>query len=71
MYVRMIDGKKVMEAREAAFLSKGELAKGSGLDRSTISRIEKGCTIRVHPKTVRAIAAALGMKPTQLVPESE
>jgi transcriptional regulator with XRE-family HTH domain len=63
-----IDGEKVREARERAFLSKRELAQKAGLDRNTIGRIEDGIT-EVYPRTIRKIAAALEVHPATLTPE--
>ncbi len=63
-----IDGEKVREARERAFLSKRELAETAGLDRNTIGRIEAGIT-EVYPRTIRKIARALDVDPASLTPE--
>jgi transcriptional regulator with XRE-family HTH domain len=63
-----IDGKKVREARERAFLSKRELADEAGLDRSTVWRIEDGIT-EVYPRTIRKIAKALSVDPASLTPK--
>jgi len=63
-----IDGKKVREARERAFLSKRELADEAGLDRSTVWRIEDGIT-EVYPRTIRKIAKALFVDPASLTPK--
>jgi transcriptional regulator with XRE-family HTH domain len=63
-----VDGQKVKEARERAFLSKRELAERAELDRSTIGRIEEGVT-EVYPRTIRKIAEALSVDPASLVPE--
>ncbi len=64
-----IDGNKVREARERAFLSKRELAEEAGLDRSTVWRIEDG-VIEVYPRTIRKIAKALSVDPASLTPRS-
>jgi transcriptional regulator with XRE-family HTH domain len=62
-----VDGQKVKAARERAFLSKRELAERTGLDRSTIGRIEDGVT-EVYPRTIRKIAEALSVDPASLTP---
>lgn len=69
--MRSIDGKKVRAARERAFWSRGELAEKAGVNRNTIDRIENGGIIRVHPRNVRKIAAALSVEPASLVSEGE
>jgi transcriptional regulator with XRE-family HTH domain len=63
-----VDGQKVREAREKAFLSKRELAERAGLDRSTVGRIEDGIT-EVYPRTIRKIAEALSVDPASLTPQ--
>ena len=63
-----VDGQKVREAREKAFLSKRELAERAGLDRSTVGRIEDGIT-EVYPRTIRKIAEALSADPASLTPQ--
>jgi transcriptional regulator with XRE-family HTH domain len=63
-----VDGQKVREAREKAFLSKRELAERAGLDRSTVGRIEGGIT-EVYPRTIRKIAEALSVDPASLTPQ--
>jgi transcriptional regulator with XRE-family HTH domain len=63
-----IDGEKVRQARERAFLSKRELAQKAGLDRNTIGRIEDGVT-EVYPRTIRKIAEALSVDPATLTPK--
>jgi predicted transcriptional regulator len=65
-----IDGEKVREARERAFLSKGELAERAELDRNPIGRIENTGVTEVHPRTIRKIAEALSVDPTTLIPEA-
>ena len=63
-----VDGQKVREAREKAFLSKRELAERAGLDRSTVGRIEDRIT-EVYPRTIRKIAEALSVDPASLTPQ--
>jgi transcriptional regulator with XRE-family HTH domain len=54
------------EAREAQFLTQGELAERSGVSRQTINRIEQG-EIEPRFKTIRRLATALGVEPRELV----
>ncbi len=58
-------------AREGAFWSRGELAEKASVNRNTVGRIENGGIIRVQPRTVRKIAAALSVDPASLVSEGE
>ena len=51
--------------RESKFLSQVELSKLSGISRVTIARIETGENAR--GSTVRKLAEALGVEPSQLV----
>lgn len=69
--VRKIDGNRVRAVREEAFLSRNELAENANLDRNTIGRIENGGVIRVQPRTIRKVAAALSVEPASLISESE
>ena len=56
-------------ARKIAKISQTELAKRSGIDNSTICRIENGLTeLRQHPfATVKSLALALGIDADELV----
>jgi DNA-binding XRE family transcriptional regulator len=53
-------------AREGKFLTQFELAELVGLNRSTISELEVGVR-NAHLRTVRRLAAALGVEPQQLL----
>jgi DNA-binding XRE family transcriptional regulator len=53
-------------AREGKFLTQLELAELVGLNRSTISELEVGAR-NAHLRTVRRLAAALGVAPQELV----
>jgi DNA-binding XRE family transcriptional regulator len=53
-------------AREGKFLTQLELAELVGLNRSTISELEAGVR-NAHLRTVRRLAAALGVAPQELV----
>lgn len=55
------------EAREARELTQAELAAKSGIDQSHISKIERGETADPKNSTVRALEAALRLRPGRLV----
>lgn len=59
---------KVRELRKRKFWSQAELAEAAGLGRETIARLETGKN-QPHGKTIRALAAALGVEPQELVKE--
>ena len=63
-------GERVRELREAAFLTPSELAAKAGISRNTLYRIESG-EYSAFPKTVRKLADALGVAPTELVTMEE
>jgi transcriptional regulator with XRE-family HTH domain len=53
-------------AREARLLTQLELAQVSGVNRSTISDLEGGVR-RAQFRTIRQLAAALGVSPQELI----
>ena len=63
-------GENVRRLREEKFLSTAELAEKAGVSRNTLWRIESGQYAAV-PKTVRKIAEALGVQPTDLATMEE
>lgn len=62
-----VDPDKVRNLRHARSYSLRELAELSGLRENTIWRIEAGQRKRSHPKTIRKLAQALGVEPSELV----
>lgn len=60
----------VKELREKEFLSVDELAKRSGVSRSVIYNIESGKHKPIR-RTIRKLAKALGVKPSELEPEEQ
>lgn len=54
------------EQRQRAFLSTRELAEKAGVAADTIWRIEGGDYKRLRPATMRKIAAALGVHPSDV-----
>lgn len=59
---------KIREFRQRLFLSQEELAEKTGIGRATIARLEAGKN-KPHGRTVRALAAALGVEPGELIKE--
>jgi len=55
------NGERLRSLRCAAGLSVNGLAAASGVEASTISRIERGLTEEPWPKTVKALADVLGV----------
>lgn len=64
--VMEINVEKLKELREARALSLRELAELAGVGHNTIYRIEHGQTTTI-PRTVRRLAAALGVDPSELI----
>ena len=56
---------RLKEERQRRQLTQQELAKISGVDRSTITRLERGAT-RASPVTMSKLARALKVKPSAL-----
>ncbi len=59
-------GQRIREARERAVLEQTELAQLAGIARVTLWEIEHGRR-RPRPPTIRKIAAALGVNPSDLL----
>jgi transcriptional regulator with XRE-family HTH domain len=55
--------------RELSALSRKDLAEISGVDESTIYRLESGISRKAMPKTVRQLAKALKVEPAILLSE--
>lgn len=53
-------GKFIEKAREREKVSQNELAKKAGVDRSILSRLERGTT-RIRAKTLQKVLTALGI----------
>jgi transcriptional regulator with XRE-family HTH domain len=58
---------KLYRLRREAGLSQVELSEASGVAQSTIAGIEGGNHARPHPRTLRKLAAALGIKIRELL----
>ena len=62
-----VDATKLRQIREARAYSLRELEALSGVNYNTIWYIEAGRRQRAHPRTVRKLAQALGVEPTELM----
>jgi transcriptional regulator with XRE-family HTH domain len=65
-----VNGMKVRELREQQALSLRELSDLAGVNYNAIWRIEVGRT-GAQPRTVRRLAAALGVEPHELLKREE
>ena len=61
-----IDGQKLRRLRERRLWLIGDLAEKSGVHRNLISSYEHGKS-GAHPDTIRKLAEALGVQPTELL----
>jgi transcriptional regulator with XRE-family HTH domain len=61
-----IDGEKLRRLRESHLWLIGDLAEKSGVHRNLISTYELGKS-GAHPDTIRKLANALGVDPTELL----
>ncbi len=57
---------KLRELRRRRVLTMEELSKKAGVGRNTIWRLEHG-VMGAQPRTIRKLAAALGVEPEELV----
>lgn len=67
---RMPSLTRLKELRLRAALSQADLGKKAGVARTTVTRLEQGDE-NVLPSTLRKLAAALRVKPTDLWEESD
>ena len=65
-----MDKEKLKTERTRAALSFRALGNLSGVSYVTLQRIEAGLA-KAHPSTIKKIADALGIKPVELMSESE
>ena len=63
-----VNVERLKELRRERVLSLRELEEKSGVSYNTIWRIEDGRQ-GAHPKTVRKLAEALGVRPSELIKE--
>ncbi len=62
-----VDGEKLRTLREDKFLSHRELAKIAGVSPTTVLNLETNPETTAQRRTVRKLAAALGVEPAELV----
>ncbi len=63
-----VDTRKLRRLRREAALSQEELAERAGVWQETISRLERGLHA-AQGRTLRGLAAALGVEPKELMKE--
>ena len=64
----LVDGKALLQARNSKNWTQGELSEETKprINISTISRIERGKSTRIHDRTLRELGRALGVSPSSL-----
>lgn len=62
-----VNGQRVRELRQDAFLTQRELSERVGIKIERLSRLENGRQTGMYRTTLRALAEALGVKPGELV----
>ena len=65
-----IDGERLRSLRKERLLTQVELSRMTGVAQDSISSLETGKR-EAHPGTIRKLAEALGVKPTELLKEQE
>ena len=63
-----VDGQKLRRLRKRRVWLIGDLADASGVHRNQISTYELG-KAGAHPDTIRKLAEALGVDPSELLPD--
>lgn len=63
-----VDGQKIQKLRSRRLWLIGDLAEKSGVHRNTISKLENGRG-GAYPETIRKLAEALDVEPTELLEE--
>lgn len=61
---------RVKELRAEHVMSLRELSEIAGVSKDTIWRLESGTSTNAHPSTIRKLAKALGVEPTELTKRS-
>ena len=64
-----VNVQKLLELRINKGLSQNRLAQLSGVSYNTIWRLEAGRTTEARPRSIRALARALGVEPHELLKE--
>jgi transcriptional regulator with XRE-family HTH domain len=65
-----IDGGRLRSLRKERLLTQVELSEMTGVAQDSISSLETGKR-EAHPGTIRKLAKALGVDPTELIKEQE
>lgn len=65
-----MEGARLRQLRERALLTQAELAAKAGMNVVSITRLETGAR-KARFSTIRKLASALGVEPTELVKKSE
>jgi transcriptional regulator with XRE-family HTH domain len=65
-----IDGKRLRSLRKERLFTQVELSKMTGVAQDSISSLETGKR-EAHPGTIRKLAKALGVEPTELIKEQD
>ena len=61
---------RVKALRAERVMSLRELSEIAGVSKDTIWRLESGTSTNAHPSTIRKLAKALGVEPTELTKRS-
>jgi HTH-type transcriptional regulator, competence development regulator len=65
-----MDGERLRRIRKGRLLTQVELSEITGVAQDSISALELGKR-EAHPGTIRKLAEALGVEPTELIEEQE
>ena len=65
-----VDGERLRSLRKDRLLTQEELSEMTGVAQDSISSLETGKR-EAHPGTIRKLAKALGVEPTELMKEQE
>ena len=65
-----IDGERLRHIRKERLLTQMELSRMTGVAQDSISSLETGKR-EAHPGTIRKLAKALGVEPTELIRERD
>ncbi len=67
MRKQRVNGEKVRDLREYAWMSQGQLAEKAGVALHTVNRIERGHTPYPQNSTLKSIAEVLEVNPQELL----
>lgn len=69
-WVTVMDGNRLRQLRRQHGLSRDQLAVKAGISQSTVARLEPCPRITCRSRTLGRLAAALGVQPAALTPDS-